>query len=197
MKKTLLIATLAMVSAASQAATIFSDNFEGSATGSNLPPAGWSVVPGTGTVDTVGPGYWVQLCVGGRGTCVDLDGSTGNAGVLSQSFSLLAGVQYTASFELAGSQRPDRSDTVDVSFGTANSSYTLAWADAFSAHQLVFNPLVSGTYSLSFSNVGGDNVGALLDNVSVTAVPEPETYAMLLAGLGLLGAVKRRKAKAA
>ena len=29
---------------------------------------------------------------------------------------------------------------------------------------------------------------------SVTAVPEPESYAMLLAGLGLLGAVARRKA---
>jgi hypothetical protein len=31
-----------------------------------------------------------------------------------------------------------------------------------------------------------------------TAVPEPETYAMLLAGLGLIGAItKRRKAKEA
>ena len=29
---------------------------------------------------------------------------------------------------------------------------------------------------------------------SVTAVPEPETYAMLLAGLGLMGLVARRKA---
>lgn len=35
-------------------------------------------------------------------------------------------------------------------------------------------------------------------SVSVTAVPEPESYAMLLAGLGLVGAVcKRRKAKQA
>jgi hypothetical protein len=33
---------------------------------------------------------------------------------------------------------------------------------------------------------------------NVTPVPEPETYAMLLAGLGLIGAaVKRRKAKQA
>jgi hypothetical protein len=30
-------------------------------------------------------------------------------------------------------------------------------------------------------------------DVTVTAVPEPETYAMLLAGLGLMGAVARRK----
>jgi hypothetical protein len=35
----------------------------------------------------------------------------------------------------------------------------------------------------------------LLDNVSVTvaAVPEPETYALLLAGLGGLGAFARRR----
>lgn len=32
-----------------------------------------------------------------------------------------------------------------------------------------------------------------LRNVMVSAVPEPETYAMLLAGLGLLGLVARRK----
>jgi hypothetical protein len=28
---------------------------------------------------------------------------------------------------------------------------------------------------------------------AVTAVPEPETYAMLLAGLGLVGLVRRRR----
>lgn len=39
------------------------------------------------------------------------------------------------------------------------------------------------------------NSGAVIDNVSVTAaVPEPETYALLLAGLGMLGFMNRRKA---
>jgi hypothetical protein len=33
-------------------------------------------------------------------------------------------------------------------------------------------------------------------NETVTVVPEPETYAMMLAGLGLMGAItRRRKAK--
>jgi hypothetical protein len=32
--------------------------------------------------------------------------------------------------------------------------------------------------------------------VSVTAVPEAETYAMMLAGLGLMGAIARRRNKA-
>ena len=38
---------------------------------------------------------------------------------------------------------------------------------------------------------GSDNGD--LDNVILAAVPEPETYAMMLAGLGLLGAVARRR----
>nr|WP_017874622.1 MULTISPECIES: PEP-CTERM sorting domain-containing protein [unclassified Janthinobacterium] len=40
--------------------------------------------------------------------------------------------------------------------------------------------------------------GAALDNISVTsAVPEAETYGMLLAGLALLGAIARREEAAA
>lgn len=73
----------------------------------------------------------------------------------------------------------------------------MAATDAFASYQLVFTPGTTGAYDLSFSNAGGDNVGALLDNVSVSAVPEPETLAMLLAGLGLIGTVARRKSKAA
>lgn len=34
-----------------------------------------------------------------------------------------------------------------------------------------------------------------LDNVVLTPVPEPETYAMFLAGLGLMGAAARRRAR--
>jgi hypothetical protein len=42
------------------------------------------------------------------------------------------------------------------------------------------------------------NHAFVIDNLSVSAVPEPETYAMMLAGLGLMGFMgRRRKAKQA
>ncbi len=58
--------------------------------------------------------------------------------------------------------------------------------------------LGAGTYSVF---VGGNDFGnypsaakyGLDVQLSVTAVPEPETYAMLLAGLGLMGAIARRR----
>ncbi|MBK9346515.1 MAG: PEPxxWA-CTERM sorting domain-containing protein [Burkholderiales bacterium] len=193
MKKALTLAALFALSAAAQATTVFSDNFDANPLELNKVPAGWTVTDGT--VDIIGPGFY-SYCAAGQGKCIDLDGSTWNAGVLSKSFDLTAGVQYTASFELAGNHRGG-SDTGTVSFGSQSLNFNLASNAVFSAYQLVFTPGATGTYSLSFANNGGDNIGALLDNVSVTAVPEPETYAMLLAGLGLIGAAQRRKSKAA
>ena len=38
-----------------------------------------------------------------------------------------------------------------------------------------------------------NGVGEKLGNMSIAAVPEPETYAMMVAGLGLLGLMVRRK----
>lgn len=80
---------------------------------------------------------------------------------------------------------------------------------------LVNADLSSGPYHANFSNIGslpvlatgigafssynvilGSSGGSITDPTPVTAVPEPETYAMMLAGLGLMGAVvRRRKAK--
>jgi hypothetical protein len=68
-----------------------------------------------------------------------------------------------------------------------------------------WNNLAAGTYTLQYSGtlanattkfgINVPTVGSYSSLVTLTPVPEAETYAMLLAGLGLIGAaVKRRKA---
>lgn len=62
---------------------------------------------------------------------------------------------------------------------------------------------VSGRRETIVSSLGGDIQlassqpilveGSVADNAMVTLVPEPESYAMLVAGLGLLGVVVRRR----
>lgn len=49
--------------------------------------------------------------------------------------------------------------------------------------------LAAGSYQADFKSTDGVFTGTL----SVAAVPEPETYAMLLAGLGLIGFSARRR----
>jgi hypothetical protein len=60
-----------------------------------------------------------------------------------------------------------------------------------------FNLSLAGGDTLAFKALGTSNgVGTRLDHVSafaVTPVPEPETYAMFLAGLGMLGFMSRRR----
>jgi spore coat protein U-like protein len=50
------------------------------------------------------------------------------------------------------------------------------------------NVIDFGTFALT-KNLDGSYYG----EISVTAVPEPETYALMLAGLGLVGFAARRK----
>lgn len=44
-----------------------------------------------------------------------------------------------------------------------------------------------------FSHSGSSSFNFSIDNLNVSAVPEADTYAMMLAGLGLLGFVSRRR----
>ena len=183
------------------ATVVFSDNFEGY--GEAIPTAssfgGWSVIGGS--VDIIGEGTsysWPVLSAYGK--YLDLDGSTGNGGHISTSAIFGAGT-YVLKFSLAGNQRGFADDIVTVDFGTKDviagtgysDSFTLASSASFTEYVLTVK---LGTASaLSFKNAGNDNVGALLDNVSITAVPEPSSYAMMFAGLMMIGSMVVRKSK--
>lgn len=57
-----------------------------------------------------------------------------------------------------------------------------------------FDLNMKGVDKVTWSTNGKFNL--LLDDITVSAVPEPQTYAMMLAGLGLLGFMARRRRQA-
>lgn len=178
--------------AASHALPVLADNFDADALQLNQTTflGGWTVTDGT--VDLIGAPNFYDL-IPGNGRYVDLDGSSNDAGVFTKVLNLTGGVTYQASFDLAGNQRGGADDIVDVAFGATGATYTFASADPLSGYLLAFTPGTTGSYSLSFANRGGDNYGALLDNVSVSAVPEPGTLALAMGGLLAVGFIARRR----
>jgi len=61
---------------------------------------------------------------------------------------------------------------------------------------LTWGPSSAGNYYLNVTGIANGSSGGLYNGaISVTAVPEPESYAMLLAGLGVMGAIAMRRNK--
>ncbi|MES2206454.1 MAG: PEP-CTERM sorting domain-containing protein [Pseudomonadota bacterium] len=193
LKNSLVALGLFSISTASFSAPIFTDNFDSYALGVNATnfSGNWNV--SAGTIDVVGTGFFDFYP--GNGNYIDLDGSTAQAGIFSSKTLNLAAGNYTLEFSLGGSQRGD-TNTVNVSFGSYNEAFTLNSGDALNTFTRNVNLAIPSTVSLAFQNSGGDNLGAILGHASITPAPEPETYAMLLAGLGIVGKAVRRKKRA-
>lgn len=60
---------------------------------------------------------------------------------------------------------------------------------------LDYNQSLSGLSYISVTGISNASGGAIYAGEITAAIPEPETYAMLMAGLGLMGAVVRRRSK--
>lgn len=85
-------------------------------------------------------------------------------------------------------------DNVSITFlGTLGNgstvSQTFSVADG-AAQVFSFDSSFTNLASVSWAN---EAMYAQFDNINVAAVPEPESYAMLLAGLGMIGAAMRRR----
>jgi hypothetical protein len=183
---------------AAQAVPLFSDNFDSEALGLSTGLDNWTI--SDGTIDVIGTGSFDFYP--GNGNYLDLDGSSGNAGKITTNtaFNLLPGT-YTLSFQLGGSARGG-SDSVTVALGSIYSEvFTLAFNAGLQNITRTINlAAAAGSGALSFENAGGDNVGLILDDVSLdfsrvqSDVPEPSSLALLALG-GIAGVARRRRAR--
>jgi choice-of-anchor C domain-containing protein len=152
---------------------------------------GWTV--GLGSIDYIGS-YW-QASNGSR----SLDLSGVSKGSISQTINTIAGKEYTVKFDMAGN--PD--DNLKLKLLVASLSGNLTEVFNFNAtgttnanmgwisnsYKFIAGP--GNTTTLSFASATDTAYGPALDNVSVSAVPEPATWAMMIIGFGAAGSMVR------
>ena len=161
----------------------------------------WSIYPGLTGWTSGRAGIELRNNVAGAAydgvNFVELD-TTQNSR-MSQTVGTTLGQNYTLSFAYAPREGVAAgSNGIEVFWnGAALGSFT--GNGAGSGNAWVLGSLnvtgAANTSTLMFRAIGGsDSYGGSLDAVSLTAaVPEPETYALMLAGLATVGFVARRR----
>ena len=145
-----------------------------------------SVIVNNASVDEIGS-YW-PLTPGGSHS-VDLDGNS--PGGIAQTINFAAAGTYVLSYYLAGNPDGGSPSTklldVGVAGATQFESYTTSGGfGPWVLEKLFFNVAAPGTTTLSFkSGDASGPYGPVIGEVSISAVPEPATWAMMI--LGFLG----------
>ena len=157
--------------------------------------SGWTL--NYGDVDTVrefgGSGWAPQA----GSQSLDLNGF--NAGSITQNVGgFTVGNEYVLTYYYNGTNVGGQKTSLTFLGGTTSLGATIetvATADnIWQERQIQFTAL-NPTVGITFASLNSGNQGMAIDNVSITAVPEPHEWAMMLAGLGLVGWAARRNRK--
>ena len=211
---------LLITATSANAATIFFDDFNRTASGTV--GNGWSESPGTDVSIVTGGS---TIFVGGspnnamrlKGNSVSCSSGCTTPDVVASHINIdtLVSPPYTGlrlSFDWYGTEFEGSSD-VNLSGGIGPDALLVSWNknggswnNLAPAISLTNNQWYHVSYNLPAGAIGSDNFGirfasfvtssveyVKIDNVHVTSIPEPEIYAMLAAGLGLMGFVARRR----
>jgi hypothetical protein len=203
------VSAIALASVGAQASTNLIQN--GSFEDNTIAAGSWQILTGTNLVDWKAGQYGIELRNAAAGVAqdgvnfVELD-TTQNSS-MAQKVTISSAGSYLLSFWY--NSRPDstgavNTDLIKWSFGEAEGSvlrnYKKDDVSTWSQFSQVFtfNSVPEDHLALKFSAGGlSDSYGGSLDNVSLTKittpVPEPESHAMMLAGLGLMAAIARRR----
>jgi hypothetical protein len=112
----------------------------------------------------------------------------------------VVGQLYSLTFEHWGDNRPTPANSVGYKFetfldatllGNVSRAYPAPGPGATASFDFI---ATKTSYFLKFLDITtSGQSSAIIDNITISAVPEPDTFAMLLAGLGLMGFVARRR----
>ena len=151
-------------------------------------PADFGFAVPVNNVDIIANGAYTPFLATGGAYNLDLVGY-GSTGAISQTFNTVLGRVYTVSLDYT----VNGGGTADVSVD-GGSIGTIVGTGTWQNFATSFVGTGSGVTFAITETVGGNSGGVVLDNVSVTAIPEPATWALMIAGFGMVGFAARRRA---
>lgn len=189
MRKVIIGALLAVGAAGTaNAATLFTSDFQ---------DGGFGGFTATGQVQnanstTYGP------CCGATGDpanrFISFGSGTRASGTLSRDFATVLGREYTLTFDYGALGRGF--DPITVSYAGQLASFSRTanndLAQTFTQGVFKFTG-TGGVDTLQFVSTGARNGDGVIDNVSVSGVPEASTWAMMIFGVGAVGGTMRRR----
>lgn len=171
---------------------------------------GWTYLTGLYDGWTYGGGAYGNSGVATNGSDFNVVGATGQVGLLQQTGTIsqdfiLTQNKLSISFTAEARNWADGGNSISVLIDGVALVFAGATAilpgsnSAFTTYTSDFVSLTAGTHTLSFVGLGpaGQDHTTFIDNVTLTAVPEPVTLGLFGLGLVALGAVRRKASKQA